>query len=916
MKRTRTWVKALPGLAGVSAFLIGTTMGCSSYEPEHHAHAVHHEAPPCHAPGSADELAAMKAQLASLQSQLAQPAPAPGGAAQPAAPAPAAPGANAGAQEAAKQWYQQALQAWEGGNFSGALDNVERALSAWPDYPEAKELRGQIALALGESGSDIQDVKKWYEAQGKVMIQQAQAEVQVNFEKGMAAYHSGHMKEAVDAFTKVDQRFKVIPYDIGLSEVRDKNAQYLVLARKGLGKQEEEIACMQRAAAERLAQHEADKEVQAKRAKIRQMFEQALVHFEERRYDAAEELCNACLGMDPDFRLAKDLKVDAMRAKHNKEYADFLRIKIERWKRTFEDIDEASITYADSDLVRWPGADYWDQVRQRQPLSTVQEVQAADEDVLAIQRVLDNTKIDLDFTDASLEDIIGFIREYAKINIEIDQKVREEGLAEKKITFQMRDAILRNVLNLLLRQYALGYTFDHKVLLIVKQDQAEGAPVVVVHDVRDLLRPISDFTGPTISLQTGGEGGDSNPTAAFQLAEEPRAPLTGEQLTKLIQDNIEPASWQERSDSVSITLSAQGQLIVVHTPKVQQEVQQFLQNLRSFTGSMVSIETRFLTVSDNFLEDVGVDWRGFNGGPTTPGLGRPDGLTVPDQSGLLSSHQSSGGGSTNFRFQQLLTYANPAKAGRADFPLGSDLNNIGGLGLQYAFLGDTAKKLILRALNKTEKATQVSAPRVTAFNAQRAHILVAEQQAYIRDYDVEIATSAAAYDPIIGIVQDGLVLDVRPIISNDRKYITLEMRPTVANLVELRLFDITPDARADDPSNPDTYLQLPKLDLQRAQTTVRMPDKGSVLIAGLKNVLDRDLRVETPFLSKIPILGFLFKREGKSLERKTLLILVTAEIIDLGEREASHAGYTPPSEVPMPEERPVFHSHDVEACEH
>ena len=915
MKRTRTrrWVKALPGLAGVSALLIGTTVGCSSYEPEHHARAVHHEAPPCNAPapGSADELAAMKAQLNALQSQLAQPAPAPGGGAQPAAPAPAAPGGNAGAQEAAKQWFQQALQAWENANFSGALDNVERALSAWPEYPEAKELRGQIALALGESGSDIQDVKKWYEAQGKVMIQQAQAEVQVNFEKGMAAYHSGHMKDAVDHFTKVDQRFKVIPIDIGLSEIRDKNAQYLVLARKGAAKQEAEIAGMQRAAAVRLAQNEATKEVQAKRLKIRQMFEQALVHFEERRYDAAEELCNACLGMDPQFRLAKDLKVDAMRAKHNKEYADFLRSKIERWKTTFEDIDEATIPYADSDLVRWPGGDYWDQVRQRQPLSTIAEEKAVDEDVLAIQRVLDNTKIDLDFTDASLEDIIGFIREYAKINIEIDQKVREEGLAEKKITFQMRDAILRNVLNLLLRQYALGYTFDHKVLLIVKQDQAEGAPVVVVHDVRDLLRPISDFAGPTISLASGAEGDTSNPTAAFQLAEEPRAPLTGEQLTKLIQDNIEPASWQERSDSVSITLSAQGQLIVVHTPKVQQEVQQFLQNLRSFTGSMVSIETRFLTVSDNFLEDVGVDWRGFNGLPTTPGMTRPDGLTVSDQSGLQN-----GGGKYDFRFQQLLTYANPAKAGRADFPLGSDLNNLGGLGLEYAFLGDTAKKLVLRALNKTEKATQVSAPRVTAFNAQRAHILVAEQQAYIRDYDVEIATSAAAYDPIIGIVQDGLVLDVRPIISNDRKYITLEMRPTVANLVELRLFDITPDNRPDTPTNPDTYLQLPKLDLQRAQTTVRMPDKGSVLIAGLKNVLDRDLRVETPFLSKIPILGFLFKREGKSLERKTLIILVTAEIIDLGEREASHAGYTPPNEVPLPEDRPVFHSHDVEACEH
>ena len=911
--RTRRWVRALPGLGGVSAFLIGSVVGCSSGPPPH-AHGVAHEpvhhAAPAHAPH--DEVADMRAEIDALQAVLAhQHGGAPGGAA---APGGGADAGNEAARVASKQYYEQALQAYEGGNSAAALDNADRALEAWPGNTQAEELRNRIALSLGEEGS-VQSVKDWYEGTAKVMIQQAQAEVQVNFEKGLDAYNHGDMKVAVESFEKCDQRFRTIPIDIGLSEIRDQLPQYLALSRKGLGRQQAEVEGMQRMAAERLAQKEADREVAARRAKIRQMFEQALVHFEERRYKHAEELCNNCLAMDQDFRLAKDLKQDAMRASHNKTYATFLKTKIERWKQTMEDIDEAATPYADDDLVRWPTMQYWDQVRQRQPLSTIQETEAADEDVLAIQRVLDNTKIDLDFTDASLEDIIGFIREYAKINIEIDQKVREEGLAEKKITFQMREAVLRNVLNLLLRQYSLGYTFDHKVLLIVKQDQAEGSPVVVVHDVRDLLRPISDFVGPTISLQTG-EGEESNPTAAFELAEEPRAPLTGDQLTKLIQDNIDPASWQERSDSVSITLSAQGQLIVVHTPRVQQEVQQFLQNLRSFTGSMVSIETRFLTVSDNFLEDVGVDWRGFNGVPTTPGMARPDGLTVPDQSGLFSHSQTSSGGGYDFRFQQLLTYVNPAKGGRQDFVLGSDLANFGGLGLQYAFLGDPARKLILRALSKQEKATQVSAPRVTAFNAQRAHILVAEQQAYIQDYDVEIATAAAAYDPIIGIVQDGLVLDVRPIISNDRKYITLEMRPTLANLTELRLFDITPDARADDPSNPDTYLQLPKLELQRAQTTVRMPDKGSVLIAGLKNVLDRDMRVDTPFLSKIPLLGFLFKREGKSLERSTLLILVTAEIIDLGEREADHAGFIPPSQVPMPEDRPVFHKHDIEQGEY
>ncbi len=43
----------------------------------------------------------------------------------------------------------------------------------------------------------------------------------------------------------------------------------------------------------------------------------------------------------------------------------------------------------------------------------------------------------------------------------------------------------------------------------------------------------------------------------------------------------------------------------------------------------------------------------------------------------------------------------------------------------------------------------------------RSYVYAAEQRAYIRDYDVEIATSAAAYDPIIGTVSDGVVLDTK-----------------------------------------------------------------------------------------------------------------------------------------------------------
>jgi len=47
-----------------------------------------------------------------------------------------------------------------------------------------------------------------------------------------------------------------------------------------------------------------------------------------------------------------------------------------------------------------------------------------------------------------------------------------------------------------------------------------------------------------------------------------------------------------------------------------------------------------------------------------------------------------------------------------------------------------------------------------ASDTPRAHMMVVQQQAYVRDFDVEVAQAAAVADPQIGVVQSGVVLDV------------------------------------------------------------------------------------------------------------------------------------------------------------
>lgn len=85
---------------------------------------------------------------------------------------------------------------------------------------------------------------------------------------------------------------------------------------------------------------------------------------------------------------------------------------------------------------------------------------------VAIMRKLETTKIDLDFTDASLEDVVDFLREYSGINIEIDGKLRADGTLAKKLTIQLRDVTLKTALKLMLSQYGLTSACENHVLLI------------------------------------------------------------------------------------------------------------------------------------------------------------------------------------------------------------------------------------------------------------------------------------------------------------------------------------------------------------------------------------------------------------------------------------------------------------------
>jgi general secretion pathway protein D len=76
-------------------------------------------------------------------------------------------------------------------------------------------------------------------------------------------------------------------------------------------------------------------------------------------------------------------------------------------------------------------------------------------------------------------------------------------------------------------------------------------------------------------------------------------------------------------------------------------------------------------------------------------------------------------------------------------------------------------------------------------------------------------------------------------------------------------------------------IQLPDLTVTQFATTVKVPDGGTVLLGGLRQVLTKERRAEIPLLASLPLLSLLFKQEGSADENRNLMVMVRAQVTDV-----------------------------------
>jgi type II secretory pathway component GspD/PulD (secretin) len=255
-------------------------------------------------------------------------------------------------------------------------------------------------------------------------------------------------------------------------------------------------------------------------------------------------------------------------------------------------------------------------------------------------------------------------------------------------------------------------------------------------------------------------------------------------------------------------------------------------------------------------------------------IGAPQSLTALDQQNELVA-----AGSSDFirtvrelvahvdrpgrqvRYEVRVTDVSPSESSNVGFQFGG----IDELGQQHPGSGSTVTTFLQNslAINATINAlvTRGSArilarPSISSLNNVQASLLVGEQYPIVY-FDARTGTQQVQF------VNVGVNLSVTPTIGTDGA--------------------ITTDLETDYSQVTGSISSFPIISTRRAQSTLRVRDGETIVIAGLFSDVDSSTLTKVPFLGDIPIVGEIFRNRARTHSRDEVVFLITPHLVSDGE---------------------------------
>lgn len=428
-------------------------------------------------------------------------------------------------------------------------------------------------------------------------------------------------------------------------------------------------------------------------------------------------------------------------------------------------------------------------------------------------------RISMDFKDADLTNVFRIIAEVSNLNIITADDVKG------KVSLRLVNVPWDQALDVVLRSKSLGAAQEGNVLRIAPLSSLRKEE----QDRFDAQKQVDQSRQE--SLNRAAE------VKATQEAVFDTIPVSYSKASELLAKIKPLTSKFGRLDSDDRT----NMLIIRDLPQNIAEVKAMVATLDTATPQVL-IEARIVEVETTFARELGIQWGGAyrDGSSTKFGMTGAQGVTGASNPGAPIDAAT-----TN-----PFTASNPPPSYAVNLPAAIGLGTGGGIA--FGILRDNLRlDLALTALESSGNAKIVSSPKVVTVDNKEATIEQGTQIPY---------STVSASGTNTQFVDATLRLKVTPHITPDGR-------------VSMKV-----EAQNDSPGETTPTGQL-AINKKKATTEVLIQDGETAVIGGIMQVARSEGQSGLPWLSKIPVLGYLFRKDTNTARNRELLIFITPKIL-------------------------------------
>ena len=317
------------------------------------------------------------------------------------------------------------------------------------------------------------------------------------------------------------------------------------------------------------------------------------------------------------------------------------------------------------------------------------------------------------------------------------------------------------------------------------------------------------------------------------------------------------AGWEFGTDVTKRSRSKEGKasrtktLIVSDISKKLDEIDSLLKKI-DVLPKQILIKAKIMEIDRDFLKDIGFSWGTGTAGVTAMeriGANKAAGVDISQVGARVVPPASS-------------IFDPKSELAATDFQFA------------YRKLTGSTFDAVLSALEENVNTKTLSAPNILTLDGQEASMLIGEKFPIVKT-EVSTETSQITGGSLDYYQDIGIQLNVVPQISGENDdYISMIIHPAVTS--SSSTVKIMNEAET-------TLVEYPRIISREVETQILIKDGETIAIGGLYKDVTSESTIGIPILSQLPLIGRLFRRETKDIERIDLVIFITGIIVQPGE---------------------------------